>query len=190
METTGRTLTDTTTNPGPLGLSGFGMATILLNLHNAGLFAIDASIIAMGIFVGGLIQVIVGVMEWKKGNMFGTMAFSGYGFFWLTLATILLLPAMGLSTAPSAEVMGYYLSIWGLFTLGLLVAAIKVHRFMGFLFATVLVLFVLLALGDFTGSKLIKTAAGIEGIFCGLTALYFAMAQLYVDVFGKKILPF
>jgi hypothetical protein len=29
---------DMTGNPGPLGLMGFGMTTVLLNFHNAGIF--------------------------------------------------------------------------------------------------------------------------------------------------------
>lgn len=41
-------------NPAPLGLMGFGMTTILLNIHNAGFFPIDAMILAMGIFYGGI----------------------------------------------------------------------------------------------------------------------------------------
>ncbi|MRR08888.1 hypothetical protein EG831_02115, partial [bacterium] len=43
---------DTTANPAPLGLMGFGMTTILLNLHNAGLFGLDSAILAMGLFYG------------------------------------------------------------------------------------------------------------------------------------------
>lgn len=50
---------------------GFGMTTVLLNLHNAGIFALGSMILAMGIFYGGLAQVIAGMMEWKKGNTFG-----------------------------------------------------------------------------------------------------------------------
>ncbi len=41
-------------NPAPLGLMGFGMTTILLNIHNAGFFPIDSMILAMGIFYGAL----------------------------------------------------------------------------------------------------------------------------------------
>jgi succinate-acetate transporter protein len=44
----------TLANPAPLGLMGFGMTTILLNLHNTGLFAMDVAILAMGIFMAGL----------------------------------------------------------------------------------------------------------------------------------------
>lgn len=77
---------DTTANPAPLGLMGFGMTTVLLNLHNAGYFELSAMILAMGIFYGGIAQIIAGIMEWKKGNTFGTTAFTSYGLFWLTLS--------------------------------------------------------------------------------------------------------
>ena len=62
-------------NPAPLGLLGFGLTTVLLNLHNAGLFPLDTMILAMGLAYGGLAQVIVGIMEFKKGNTFGMVAF-------------------------------------------------------------------------------------------------------------------
>ena len=59
--------------PRPLGLLGFGMTTILLNIHNAGIYPLDSMIMGMGIFVGGLAQVIAGTQEWKKNNTFGTL---------------------------------------------------------------------------------------------------------------------
>ena len=76
---------DQTANPAPLGLLGFGMTTVLLNLHNAGLYELNSMILAMGIFYGGIAQVLAGLLEWKKGNTFGTVAFTSYGLFWLTL---------------------------------------------------------------------------------------------------------
>ena len=60
------TLRDATGNPGPLGLMAFGMTTVLLNVHNAGLIPLSGIILAMGVFYGGLAQVIAGIMEWKK----------------------------------------------------------------------------------------------------------------------------
>lgn len=53
-------------NPAPLGLMGFGMTTILLNLHNAGFFALDGIILAMGIFYGGIAQIFAGLLEYKR----------------------------------------------------------------------------------------------------------------------------
>ncbi len=82
-------------NPAPLGLMGFGMTTILLNLHNIGMFPMDGIIPAMGIFYGGIAQIFAGLLEYKKGNTFGLTAFTSYGSFWLTLVAILLMPKMG-----------------------------------------------------------------------------------------------
>jgi succinate-acetate transporter protein len=85
-------MADKLANPAPLGLLGFGMTTVLLNLHNASLFPLGSMILAMGLVYGGLAQVIAGVMEFKKGNTFGTLAFSSYGLFWWSLVILLLLP--------------------------------------------------------------------------------------------------
>ena len=63
---------ETLANPGPLGLMGFGMTTVLLNIHNAGFFEISAMILAMGLFYGGVAQIIAGILEFRKGNTFGT----------------------------------------------------------------------------------------------------------------------
>ena len=106
-----------TANPAPLGLLGFGMTTVLLNIHNAGFFSINPMIIAMGIFYGGIAQVIAGVLEWKKNNTFGTTVFTSYGLFWLSFAALNLLPMMGLGEPTSPEAMAAYLFMWGLFTL-------------------------------------------------------------------------
>ncbi|WP_430810031.1 MULTISPECIES: acetate uptake transporter [unclassified Carboxylicivirga] len=180
---------DVTTNPAPLGLTGFGLTTMLLNLHNAGLFGLDSMIMGMGLMMGGLIQILVGIMEWKKNNMFGMMAFSSYGAFWISLVFVWILPKMGLGEAPSATAMGYYLSVWGIFTLGLWVATLKMTKTMVWLFGTVVVLFALLAAANFTGSHTLHVIAGIEGVICGATALYIAIGTLLVDVYGKQILP-
>ena len=91
---------DISANPAPLGLLGFGMTTVLLNLHNAGFFALGSMVLAMGIFYGGLAQIIAGIEEWKKSNTFGATAFTSYGAFWLTLVALLVLPKMGLADAP------------------------------------------------------------------------------------------
>ncbi|MCU4155751.1 acetate uptake transporter [Carboxylicivirga sp. A043] len=180
---------DVTTNPAPLGLTGFGLTTMLLNLHNAGLFGLDTMIMGMGIMVGGLLQILVGMMEWKKNNMFGMMAFSSYGAFWISLVFIWIFPKMGLGEAPSATAMGYYLGLWGVFTLGMWIATLKMNFTMMWLFGTVVVLFALLALANFTGSHLIHTIAGIEGVICGASALYIAIATLLQETYGKQILP-
>ncbi|HEY1870454.1 MAG TPA: acetate uptake transporter, partial [Chitinophagaceae bacterium] len=83
---------DNTGNPAPLGLLGFGMTTILLNIHNAGIYELDSMIMGMGIFMGGIAQILAGVQEWKKNNTFGATAFTAYGSFWLSFVALLLIP--------------------------------------------------------------------------------------------------
>ncbi|MDF2788637.1 MAG: hypothetical protein K0S80_1735 [Neobacillus sp.] len=189
MEKTVTTIKEITANPAPLGLMGFGMTTILLNIHNAGFFALDAMILGMGIFYGGLAQVIAGIMEFKKNNTFGTTAFTSYGFFWLSLVALKMIPLMGYGEAASSLSMAAYLFMWGLFTLFMFVGTLRINKALQVVFGTLTILFFLLAIGNFTGSSLILTIAGYEGILCGFTAIYAAMAQVLNEVYGKIILP-
>ena len=87
---------------------GFGMTTVLLNLHNANIIGLSAMILTMGIFYGGAAQVIAGIMEWKKGNTFATTAFTSYGMFWLTLVGLWILPDMGFGKAVAVDDAGAY----------------------------------------------------------------------------------
>ncbi|MEJ2201306.1 MAG: acetate uptake transporter [Desulfuromonadaceae bacterium] len=182
-------LSDTTANPAPLGLLGFGMTTVLLNLHNAGDVPLDAMILGMGIFYGGLGQIIVGIMEWKKNNTFGATAFTSYGLFWLTLVALIILPKTGFGEAPTPLAMTAYLTMWGLFTGILFIGTFKLSRALQIVFGSLTILFFLLALGDATDSHLIKTIAGYEGIFCGFSAIYTGLAQVLNEVYDRTIAP-
>lgn len=183
------TFKEITANPAPLGLMGFGMTTVLLNIHNAGFFGLDAMILAMGIFFGGMAQVIAGIMEFKKNNTFGTTAFTSYGFFWMALVGLNILPMLGLGDAPDSLSMAAFLFMWGLFTLFMFIGTLRINRALQVVFGSLTILFFLLAVGNFTGSALILTIAGYEGIFCGLSAIYAAMAQVLNEVYGKTVLP-
>ena len=169
---------DTTANPAPLGLMGFGMTTVLLNLHNAGFYPLDTMILSMGIFYGGIAQVIAGIMDWKKGNTFGTTAFTSYGLFWLTLVALLVMPKMGWGNVPDNTAMAAYLFMWGLFTGFMFIGTLKLSKELQFVFASLTVLFFLLALGDITGNAMLKTVAGYEGVICGGSAIYAALSQV------------
>lgn len=182
-------LRDITSNPAPVGLMGFGMTTVLLNLHNAGLFTLGTMILAMGIFYGGLAQFLAGIMEWKKGNTFGTLAFMSFGAFWLSLVALLVMPAMGWGNAPQTSAMVAYLSIWGIFTAVMFIGTLKLNRALQFIFGSLALLFFLLAIADATGNAAIKLIAGLEGIICGLSAIYTALAQVLNEVYGKTIAP-
>ncbi len=182
-------LKDKTGNPAPLGLLGFGMTTVLLNLHNAGLFGLGSMILAMGIFYGGLAQIIAGIMEWKKGNTFATTAFCSYGLFWLTFVWLVTAPKLGWADATAKEGMAAYLFMWGLFTFVMFIGTLKLNRALQVVFLSLTILFVMLGIKDLNGSAELGTAAGYEGIFCGFSAIYAGLAQVLNECYGKVVLP-
>jgi succinate-acetate transporter protein len=184
-----RAIKDTTSNPAALGLIAFGMTTVLLNLHNAGIYTLGTMILAMGIFYGGIAQVIAGIMEWKKGNTFGTTAFTSYGLFWLSFVGLLVMPSFGIEMANEVGAIVAYLVMWGIFTGLMFIGTLRINRALQVIFFTLTVLFFLLAIGDATGSAVIKTIAGWEGIICGASAIYAGIAQVLNDVYGKVVLP-
>ena len=177
-------------NPGPLGLLGFGMTTVLLNLHNAGLLPLSIVIVAMGVALGGLAQIIAGIRELKQGNTFAGTAFTAYGLFWWSLVLIWVNPwADNGIEAASKVAMGWYLLLWGIFTGFMFIGTLTHNRITQIVFGSLTVLFLLLALGDFTGNHTITTIAGFEGIFCGLSAIYSAVGQIVNAEYGKNVLP-
>jgi succinate-acetate transporter protein len=182
---------DTTANPAPLGLLGFGMTTILLNIHNAGYYELNSMIMGMGIFMGGIAQIFAGIQEWKKNNTFGATAFTAYGSFWLSLVATWLIPKTSFGSAfkPDETSMGFYLLIWGIFTLFMFFGTLKLNRMLQFVFITLTFLFFMLAFANLLGNKTLHTVAGYEGIVCGLFAMYGCIAQILNEVYGKTVMP-
>lgn len=180
---------DTTANPAPLGLLAFGMTTVLLNFHNAGFYGLNSMILAMGLCYGGLAQVIAGIMEWKKGNTFGTTAFTSYGFFWLSLVALVLLPKTTGAAPTDANGMGTYLILWGLFTAVLFFGTLRLNRALQLVFGTLIILFFLLAGAEFSGNGGLAHFAGYEGIVCGALAMYAGLAQILNELYGRIVWP-
>jgi succinate-acetate transporter protein len=184
-----RVLMDRTANPAPLGLLGFGMTTVMLNLHNADLMPLGSVVLSLGIFYGGLGQLLVGMLEWKKGNTFGTAAFTSYGLFWLTLVGIWTLPTLGLGEPTDKATMGCFLAIWGVFTLFFLLGTLKSNRATQFVFGSLTVLFFGLALGDLTQIEEVTVASGYIGLVCGASAIYTGLAMVVNEANGRAMLP-
>lgn len=188
-DTTIVSLKENTANPAPLGLLAFGMTTVLLNIHNAGFFEMNSMILAMGIFYGGLAQVIAGIIEAKKNNTFGLTAFISYGFFWLSFVGLVVMPKLGWIPKPDSTAVVSYLVMWGIFTFLLFFGTLKLSRALQFVFASLTILFFLLAIGDATGNESISHLAGYEGIICGASAIYTGIAQLLNELYGRVVLP-
>jgi succinate-acetate transporter protein len=138
-------------------------------------------ILAMGLAYGGLAQVIVGIMEFKKGNTFGTVAFTSYGLFWWSLVGLLLLPKVTFLTglnAPTSSAMAAYFFMWGIFTFAMFFGTLKANRAVQFVFMSLAILFFMLTIRELTGNPVLfgdvtfNTITGIEGIIRA-SAIYY-----------------
>jgi succinate-acetate transporter protein len=145
----------------------------------------------MGIFYGGIAQIIAGIMEWKKGNTFATTAFISYGSFWLTLVALIVMHKAGIGIEGPVKETAFaaYLAMWGLFTLVLFFGTLRLNKALQVVFGSLVVLYALLVAANMTGSHAIHIAAGWEGIFCGASAIYAGLAQVLNEVYGKIVWP-
>ncbi|MGB9940384.1 acetate uptake transporter [Methanosarcina sp.] len=183
-------VTDRTANPTPLGFTGLGLSAVLLSLSYIGIYPVDSMIVSMAIFLGGFAQVFAGLMAWKKGSVFGGTAFCAFGLFWFSLAGLLLLPAAGLIEAPNPISTAAYLFLWGVYTFVMLIATLKLGtKSIMFIFLTLFLLFILLAVVNATGNTDLLVIAGYVGLIMGLSALYTALAIVLNDAFGRTVAP-
>jgi Predicted membrane protein len=172
-------------NPGALGLAGFGFNTILLQVHNIGLIT-NVEPLLYGFFWGGLAQVIAGIIDGRRGDTFGLTAFTSYGLFWIGLSFIFLMDWLGVAHF-SGSGLAWVCIVWGIFTLYMTVGAFKISKVHVFIFATLTLLFWLLATVFF--GVLSAKVAGIEGIFCGAAAVYGSAAVVLNAMYGRWVLP-
>ena len=172
-------------NPGALGLAGFGFNTILLQLHNIGAIS-NVEPLLYGFFWGGLAQIIAGIIDGRRGDTSGLTAFTSYGVFWIGLSFMFLMEWLGVVTL-SATGLAWTFILWGIFTAYMTISAIKISKVHVFVFATLVILFGLLA-AHFFGAIPAKVA-GVEGIICGAAAVYASAAVVLNAMYGRWVLP-
>ncbi|KDQ51393.1 hypothetical protein JAAARDRAFT_199219 [Jaapia argillacea MUCL 33604] len=171
-------------NPGALGLMSFATTTLLLSLINASARSVTAPnmVVGVAVFVGGLAQLLAGMWEFAVGNTFGATAFSSYGGFWMSYATILI-PGSGILagyTDPQElhNALGLYLTAWTIVTFVFLIACSRKNGVFVFLFSTLIFAFACLAASEFTGNAHVLKAGGVIGIIVSLVAYYAALATM------------
>ena len=176
-------------NPAPLGLAGFGLTTLLLNILNADLIPADSigMVLPVGLFYGGLAQFMAGMWEAKKNNTFGFTAFSSYGAFWMALGVMIILKDTEVINPVPLNGMSVFLAAWGGFTAFMFIGTLKISRALQVVFGSLAILFFLLAWGE--RNEDVRKIAGWEGIFCACSAFYSSFAQVINETWGKYIVP-
>ncbi len=174
-------------NPGPLGLAGAAITTWLFSMLNIGWYGHESVglVLATCIACGGLAQVIAGIMEFSRGNTFGTTTFVMYGTFWWSLSVFLLF----LHDKVPAGFVGWYLFLWGVLSLCLLVCSIRHARAIQLFFVFISLTFLLAAAGDWLESTPLKQAGGYAGLAVSLISFYLLTATILNESFGRDVLP-
>ena len=179
-------------NPAPLGLVGFGLTTVVLSLINAGVLPIGGEqvVIPLAFAYGGLIQMIAGLLEFRTGNTFGTVAFLSYGAFWWWFALLILLGGHGvLDLSHAGSTIAVTLIGWGVFTLFMWISTFRLSRALWLIFLTLWITFFLLGFGDLLAIHALNKAGGAVGLVCGLMAMYTSFALVTNATFGRTVIP-
>lgn len=178
-------------DPAPLGLGAFALTTFLLSLVNAGVLPKDTEPVMLGVALafGGIAQLLAGMWEFRKGNVFGATVFTSYGAFWLSFWAYLTFYAEGIPTEHHGVAAGWYLISWAIFTALMLVAALRTTAVLALLFAVVTTVFTLLAFGALTATAALTTIGGILGIVAAALAWYLCAAGVLASTFGRPVLP-
>src|SRR3954447_2001929 len=179
-------------DPAPLGLGCFALTTFLLSLFNAGLLPATGEPIVFGVALayGGVAQVLAGMWEFRKGNVFGATAFTSYGAFWLSFWAFVTFYAADIADADDrGTAVGWYLIGWGLFTVVLWVASLRTTAVLALLFTFLAATFFLLGIGDVAQNKALVTLGGYLGLVTAAVAWYACLAGVTASTFGRTVLP-
>jgi succinate-acetate transporter protein len=183
-----------TANPGPLGLAGFGLTTVVLSAINAGLLPHEAVpvVVPLAFAYGGIAQIIAGFLEFKTANTFGMVAFTSYGLFWWWFAFLQWTIGAGWLKAPPPVAGGTVLLMWGIFTFLMWIITFRLSKAVWSIFLLLFVTFFLLAWGDFgysIGSATCTTIGGYFGLVTGVDALLVAFIEVLNATAGRVVLP-
>ncbi|MCY0938693.1 acetate uptake transporter [Streptomyces sp. H34-S4] len=179
-------------NPGPLGLAAFALTTFVLSLFNSGLIsnaALSAVVLPLALFYGGLAQFVAGLLEFRRGNTFGTTAFVSYGAFWMSFAAYVKFVVPTLPADQAHVATGWFLVAWFIFTAYMSIAAMKLDVAHRVLFVSLALTFLFLALGDLMQSTALGHTGGFLGLFTAGVAWYISFAVVAKETWGRDVAP-
>jgi hypothetical protein len=181
-----------TADPGPLGLAGFAMTTFVLSVFNSNIISdakLEAVVLPLALFYGGIAQFAAGMWEFRKGNTFGATAFSSFGAFWVSYAAYVKFVVPGLPVDTAYKATGVYLLAWAIFTAYMILASLRVSGAVAMVFITLTATFVLLCVGDLAKNMTVTHAGGIVGLVTAGFAWYASFAVVTNETWKRTLLP-
>ena len=176
--------------PAPLGLIGLAVAALVLASADLGLTATDkALMIPWVIFLGATAQLIAGLTDFRRSNIFGATTFTTYSLLWYSVGlTLWLVYFRDLNIAIDIKHYAWGLVGFVVFSLILTVASLMTNKvFFGIL------VFIDLAIGTLAAHYLLsgipELLVGLFLVGVSLLSFYGAAAILLNTMAGKIILP-
>ncbi len=181
-------------DPSALGLFGLAMVTLVASSQKLGLTEGTSLILPWAFFLGGIAQLIAGIIDSKHNNVFGATAFSAYGLFWFGVGTTwaIQLGAFGDSLVAHADPKQLGMAFVGylIFTLFMTVGAMETHKVLFSIFVFIDLLFIGLSLSSFgIMYEFSHMLAGISELIVALLSFYGSAAALLNTHFGHVVLP-
>jgi uncharacterized protein len=183
-------------DPGPLGLAGFAGTTLFLSAVNANLLneKVEAGVLGLAIFYGGIAQLLAGLWEFVKGNTFGATAFVSFGAFWLSFWYLVTtgVPAMAAAKAAPDDInhaVGTFLLVWTIFTVYMFIASLRTTGAIAAVFLFLALTFLFLCIGAYSASTGWTKTGGYFGLVTAAVAFYASFAGVTNSTFKKTVLP-
>jgi len=172
-------------DPAPLGLLGFGITTILLSIHNLGLFGLDSTIIAAAVLMGGVAQLIAGTIEFKRNSMFTATVFTFFGLFWITFAAI----ETGIFGSADVNTLATLFLLFLILSAVLFIGTLRGPFTLKLTFLSLVVMMLALTLNAYSGYEFLKLIGGAMGVITGAGAFYMASADILNEQYKRPVLP-
>jgi uncharacterized protein len=185
-------------DPAPLGLAGFALTTFLLSVVNAHWAGTSSGSAWLGyaFAYGGLCQLLAGMWEFKRNNVFGATAFSTYGGFWIGLGLWALLVAPHTTGLEANKDLGWILLAFAIFNTYMLIVSTQVNLAVFLVFLTLELTEIFLFIGNFTQKAAPATSpdviikiGGIIGVVTAVVAWYTSSAGVMNGHKGKVVFP-
>lgn len=174
-------------DPAPLGLAAFALTTFLLSVSNAGWTDGGAAWLGFAFAYGGLAQLLAGMMEFRRNNVFGATAFSTYGAFWIGLGLYALLVEGGSANVPND--LAWILTAFAIFNTYMLLWSSRVSVAVFAVFLALEATEIVLAVGFFMDADSVVKAGGMVGVVTALVAWYTSAAGVANGMAARRVLP-
>ncbi|MGH8995718.1 MAG: acetate uptake transporter [Acidimicrobiales bacterium] len=178
-------------NPAPLAFGAFAGTTFLLSWVNAGMIdesALEAAVATAWVF-GGVIQILVAFWHFRNEELFPAVTFGSFGAFWVSFGFFGTLYLGNIPAAEHGAATALFLFPWAVFSLYMLIGALRVSVGVFVAFILVEATLIPLIIGNATGSQGTVEAGGWLGVALAIEVWYLAAAEVLNHQFARTILP-